>query len=62
VSVCFALYCVLSLCIIYSLYLHFSTYLLYKLYLKCRALGDRIFYSAATYSKGLSFHCDLVFE
>jgi hypothetical protein len=35
------------------LYLHFNTYLGYKLYLKCRTFWDRIFYSAATYSKGL---------
>jgi hypothetical protein len=38
VSVCFALYCVMSLCILYSLYVHFNTYLVYKLYLKCRAV------------------------
>ena len=36
-----------------SLYLHFNTYLWYKLYLKCRTFWDRIFYSAATYSKSL---------
>jgi hypothetical protein len=61
-SVCSAQCCVLFLCLICSLYLHFYIYMWYKLSSKCRVFKDWNFYSAATYSKGLSFHCDPAFE